>query len=237
MYFGQQRSAITPLAGSDDGSVSFFSILTLPSASKGKLYVNNVAVTDLSQVDTLTAAQISQLSFQTLSAFDGTIFTYTATDNTGLIDVTPAVYSIPQSNFGTLNPLPLELLSFSGYKSATDNVLYWSMNQEINSDHYEIERSLNGTSYTKIGSINAAGNVSTKTNYSYSDKNVTTGINYYRIKLVDIDGSYQYSKAIAIKRNSNAVAGTKILTNPFQDKLVVELLVVNEAKQPLHFSI
>jgi hypothetical protein len=230
MYAGQPRTGLTALNGTDDGTVAFYSIVTLPASTEGTIFLNNVPVTSLSQVDSITPAQVSQLSFQPTPDFDGVIFTYTATDNTGLIDVTPAVYDIPASSMGTLNPLPLELLSFSGYKSSTDNILYWSMSQEINSDHYEVERSLNGTNYVKIGTVAATGNSSTKTNYSFNDRNVSAGNNYYRIKLVDIDGEYKYSKTIAIKRNSNTVAATKILTNPFVDKLVIELMVINEGK-------
>ena len=230
MYASQPRANIAALTGSDDGSVAYYSVLTLPSSSDGTLFLNNVPVTDLSQVDTLTAAQAAQLSFMPGTFFDGTIFTYTVTDNTGLIDVTPAVYDIPLSGMGTLNPLPLELLSFSGYKSASDNILYWSMSQEVNSDHYEVERSLNGTSYTSIGTVGAAGNSSAKSNYSFNDRNVSSGNYYYRIKLVDTDGDYKYSKTISIKRSGNIVPVTKVLSNPFRDKLVVELVVVNEGK-------
>lgn len=228
---GQPRTNINGLTGSDDGAIVFYSILSLPSPStQGSLYLNNVQVTDLSQVDSITPAQAAQLSFQPLASFDGTLFTYTATDNTGLIDVTPAVYNIPSSSFGILNPLPLQLLSFSGYKSTTDNILNWSMSQEINSNRYEVENSLDGTNYTKIATVTAAGNTSTKTSYTYNDKNAANGVHYYRIKLVSNDGQYQYSKIIVIKRDGSTDVYTRVMGNPFKDRIVIELMVKNEGR-------
>lgn len=96
VYAGGANSPILPLVGADDGSIQFYTITTLPAVSQGVLYLNGVAVTDLSQVATLTALQITQLSFTPAATFTGTTFTYTATDNLGIIDVTPAVYTIPQ---------------------------------------------------------------------------------------------------------------------------------------------
>lgn len=96
VYAGGANSPILPLVGADDGSIQFYTITTLPPVSQGVLYLNGVAVTDLSQVATLTAIQITQLSFAAAATFTGTTFTYTATDNLGIIDVTPAVYTIPQ---------------------------------------------------------------------------------------------------------------------------------------------
>ena len=228
---GQPRSNINGLTGSDDGYIAFYSILSLPSpTSEGTLFLNNAPVTDLSQVDSLSPAQAAQLSFQPMNSFGGTIFTYTATDNTGLIDVTPAVYTIPYSSFGILNPLPLQLLSFSGYKTTTDNILNWSMSQEINSNRFEIEHSVDGSNYMKIGTLAAAGNASSKTTYSYIDKNVANGVHYYRVKMVNIDGQYQFSKTIVIKRDGSTEVYTRIMGNPFKDRIVIDLVVKNEGR-------
>lgn len=96
VYASGANAPLLPLVGADDGSIQFYTITTLPPVGQGVLYLNGVAVTNLSQVDTLTALQITQLSFAPAATFTGTTFTYTATDNLGIIDVTPAVYTIPQ---------------------------------------------------------------------------------------------------------------------------------------------
>ncbi len=97
MISGGANAGIPPLVATDNGSIQSYTIITLPPASQGVLYLNGVAVTSLSQVATLTALQITQLSFTPAATFTGTAFIYTATDNLGIADVTPANYSIPLS--------------------------------------------------------------------------------------------------------------------------------------------
>ena len=228
------RTSIPALVGWDDVSVAFYTVLTLPAATAGKLYLNNVEVTSLSQVSNLTTAQISQFSFQPASTFAGAIFTYTATDNLGIIDVTPAVYIIPQSPFGNNTPLPIDLMTFSGKALVLDNVLNWSTSQEVNSKQIEIERSSNGIDFARIGIVAAKGNSSLRSDYSYTDKYVPGGVLYYRLKLVDIDGQFKYSNIIVIKRDIYPLVINKVMPNPFNDKVEIELLAVNSNTSTLN---
>ena len=221
------RTAIPALNGWDDVSVAFYSVLTLPDTTAGKLYLNNVEVTSLSQVSNLSPAQISQFSFLPAITFQGAIFTYTATDNLGITDVTPAVYIIPQSLFGGNNPLPIYLLSFTGKALVSDNQLNWSTSQEINSKQIEIERSINGTDFIKVGIVSARGNSSSRSDYTYTDKDVKAVNQYYRLKLVDVDGKFSYSTIIVIKRDNLPMSINRIMPNPFKDKVEIELLAEN----------
>jgi len=71
-------------------------------------------------------------------------------------------------------------------------LLNWSTQNEINNDYFEIERSSNGNSFSKIGNANAlTGNG--ELHYSFTDNIPLNGYNYYRIKQVDKEGNYQYS--------------------------------------------
>ena len=220
MFANQAATAISPLIASDDISVDFYSIMTLPDPAAGTLYINNVAVTSLSQVSNLSQAQVSQLLFSTTAKFNGAIFTYTASDNMGIIDVTPAVYRIP---FGAASTLPVELTIFAGIKSGNDNQLNWTTDQEINSDRFELERSNDGVRFVKITTVNARGNTTTKTNYAYTDKNVSGNIQYYRLKMVDIDGTSAFSRIVVIKRDKLGLDITSVSPNPFVDKLSVDI--------------
>lgn len=222
MSANQTRTGIPALTGTDDVAVSFYSIVTLPSATDGILYLNNVAVTDLAQVDTLTTAQVSQLSFQPSSTFAGSIFSYTATDNTGLIDVTPAVYTLPF--IATFSALPLNLLSFSGHLSGKDNLLNWVTAQEINTNYFEIETQTETTGFAKIGKVLAKGS-SVQNSYSFVDQNPLEKINYYRLKQVDKDGGFKYSNIIVLKRDVTGVGINSIYPNPFEDKIEVSITV------------
>ncbi len=220
MSANQGKTAIPTLVGSDDVAVAFYSILSLPNAADGILFLNNVAISNLAQVDTLTAAQAAQLSFQPSGVFDGAIFTYTATDNLGVIDVTPAVYNIPYLN---LPPLPVDLLSFTGTKAAADNLLKWSTSQEVNSDHFELEQSTDAINFTKIAVVTAKGYASTKSDYSFTDKNVSSGIHYYRLKMIDKDNGYKYSPVVTLKRDGSNSLLSSVSPNPFVDKIMITL--------------
>ncbi|HYJ63762.1 MAG TPA: T9SS type A sorting domain-containing protein, partial [Parafilimonas sp.] len=89
--------------------------------------------------------------------------------------------------------LPVTWLSFTAQKNGAHSVLLnWSTQNEVNNDHFEIERSSNGTSFSKIGNANAlTGNG--ELHYSFTDNIPLNGYNYYRIKQVDKEGNYQYS--------------------------------------------
>lgn len=231
LYAGQQRTSIPALSGTDDGAVMYYNILTLPASHEGILYLNNISVTNLSQVDSLTPAQLNQLSFQPLTSFDGAIFTYTTTDNTGLIDVTPAVYTIP---YVVAAPLPIDLLSFSGFKSNTDNILKWATSREVNSLYIDVERSNDGNTFSKLERVAAKGNSSTNSDYSFADKNVTNGLYYYRLKFVSTDSNFKYSKIVAIKRDGQTIITSAVYPNPFIDRINVDIQSASKGYANLH---
>lgn len=89
--------------------------------------------------------------------------------------------------------LPIELLYFDCYSIDNRIELRWSTSTETNSDRFEIEHSLTGVSWITIGTITAQGNSIQPYNYIYSDNIPQQGTNYYRLKMIDLDGSYTYS--------------------------------------------
>lgn len=96
--------------------------------------------------------------------------------------------------------LPVELLSFTATRQNNDVALQWKTAQETNSHHFEIEKSYDGTSFGAIANKTAAGNSNTILVYNYTDLNAGSygGTVYYRIKSVDIDGSFKYSNVVAV---------------------------------------
>lgn len=93
------------------------------------------------------------------------------------------------------NPLPLKYISFTAQLNSNKTVsLQWKTSEEINNEHFEIERSIDGVTWF------ALANISTNTThqYSYLDQSPKQGLNYYRIKEVDIDGKYFYSATRAV---------------------------------------
>lgn len=89
-------------------------------------------------------------------------------------------------------PLPVTLEDFEAYKELSNVRLKWWCSNEVNLSHYEIERSKNGIEFEKIGSVLAKG-LSTKTEYDWLDATPFNGLNYYRIKSVDLNGDVTYS--------------------------------------------
>jgi hypothetical protein len=93
---------------------------------------------------------------------------------------------------GRTGIVPLHLLSFSAVKQGEHALLQWQTSDEINTSHFETERSNDALGFKKIGIINAADNSGTH-NYNFTDNAPAKGINYYRLKQVDRDGGYTYS--------------------------------------------
>lgn len=100
-------------------------------------------------------------------------------------------------------PLPLDLVSFRGENKNNINHLYWTSASEINFDYFIVERSSDGNSFEKIALIKANENSSQLQNYFFADKFPLTGINYYRLKQVDFNGVFTFSKTISIENKSD----------------------------------
>ncbi|HUQ66273.1 MAG TPA: T9SS type A sorting domain-containing protein [Flavitalea sp.] len=106
-----------------------------------------------------------------------------------------ALRASPQFQNGSL---PVKLSDFKLISKVSGVTLSWTTSLEVNSSHFEIERSSDGKSWNTKGSINASGNVSVDKNYSFTDASPEIGTNYYRLKIVDIDARYEYSPVKAI---------------------------------------
>ncbi|MDX5423230.1 MAG: T9SS type A sorting domain-containing protein [Hymenobacteraceae bacterium] len=103
-----------------------------------------------------------------------------------------------------ITPLPVELVSFSGRTTPSGVSLEWRTASEENNSHFEVERSADGKQYAQIGTVQGNGSTSVAIDYTFSDPEPVQGVNYYRLKQVDYDGQYEYSKTIAVA----AAAGT-----------------------------
>ena len=112
--------------------------------------------------------------------------------------------------------LPVELTSFTGVNVGNDNILSWSTSSEMNSDHFELEHSLDAKDFTNLGNVSAAGTSVDKRDYNFTHANPASAINYYRLKLVDRDDTYKYSSIIAID-NTSSLTDVLVFPNPTLD--------------------
>ncbi len=126
------------------------------------------------------------------------------------------------SGFGAgvagFSPLPITLLAFDGRLENDNAVLTWSTSSEENSRSFEIERSFDGIGFSPIGSVPAAGNSTSTLDYSFTDANLTHDTDYYRLKSVDLDNHFTYSKTVLV-RNTRPAASFSVVPNPFTDEL------------------
>ncbi|HPH92634.1 MAG TPA: T9SS type A sorting domain-containing protein [Ferruginibacter sp.] len=115
--------------------------------------------------------------------------------------------------------LPLRLISFYAVPH-NDNTasLYWTTANEVNTRRFIIERSQDGLQFGSITHVVAKGRANN--NYNAVVNDAITGIAFYRLKIVDNDGSYVYSPLVKIDRRKNA-AGFTVMTNPVKDFIVI----------------
>jgi hypothetical protein len=125
-------------------------------------------------------------------------------------------YTIASANTGA-SPLPVELTSFSGSSCGSKVCVNWRTLTELNSDYFVIERSADGNEWVDIGTADATGG----SGYSFTDHSPIPGVSYYRLKSVDTDQSYTYSKVIAVAHFS-LPEQPDIYPNPAEDLLMVE---------------
>lgn len=118
--------------------------------------------------------------------------------------------------------LPIKLQHFTVREQNGKVMLQWATSQEMNSSHFELERSVDGSNFIQVSKITAAGNSNTTINYSYVDANTGKGTIYYRLKQVDNDGKFWYSTVIniALKGESGSIS---IYPNPVKDRFRLQL--------------
>ncbi|THU30210.1 T9SS type A sorting domain-containing protein [Niastella caeni] len=154
----------------------------------------------------LNAIEISQSSINSPDAdFDGFRIAYGTTS------------AIAWTNLDAVGaPLPVQLTSFNAAEEGFSTKLVWNVAEESGITSYEIEKSTDGKNFTAIGSVKAA-NLKT---YSYTDMQPGSAFSYYRLKLIEMDGTFKYSYIISVK--SKLSTTISLLPNPVKSILMVQ---------------
>lgn len=116
--------------------------------------------------------------------------------------------------------LPVELLYFTGKAQDEDVLLEWKTASEINNSHFEVERSTNGLEFSTIGTVEGSGTTVEQQYYDFLDKNPAIGKNYYRLRQVDFDGSFEYTNVIMIEFNKEGVVATSVQVSAFPNPTI-----------------
>lgn len=116
-------------------------------------------------------------------------------------------------------PLPVVFETVKACKQQKDVVVQWQCTNEINIKNYEVQSSLNGTTFIKAGTLPAKANNGGNATYNFIDTNAVNGLHYYRIKSTGLNGSEHYS--IIVKVNTAGTSGAlSVYPNPLTGGLI-----------------
>ncbi|MDQ6482052.1 T9SS type A sorting domain-containing protein [Dyadobacter sp. LHD-138] len=118
-------------------------------------------------------------------------------------------------------PLPVKLVRFTANAEGEVSQLYWETSEEINSERFEIERSINAKDWIVIGVKSAIGESKKIVNYHYTDESPAPVTNYYRLKMVDRDLSFAYSRIQSVILNALSKS-VIIFPNPVSDVIYLK---------------
>lgn len=136
------------------------------------------------------------------------------------------VYNKTQVTSGSVNissTLPVTLTYFTAEQKTNSVLLKWATAQEINNAYFDIERSVDGSAFTRVERIQGAGDSNETVEYSFTDNNVPAkGRLQYRLKQVDIDGKFEYSKIVTVVTSAGQRT-VNLYPNPVLDQLNIRL--------------
>ncbi len=119
--------------------------------------------------------------------------------------------------------LPADLIAFEGSAEERMNKLSWQTASEENVAAFQVESSLDGRAFNPIGSVQANGNTENLSNYIFVDE-APLSLSYYRLKIVDFDGSFEYSDIVTIERSKSDIAEVEVFPVPAVNEEVTVLI-------------
>jgi hypothetical protein len=226
-----------PLRGSDPedqpmaGSLEGKQVIITSQPDNGELYYDGELITTLNIPFSVDSYDPDLLTLKLTGAgFTSVSFNYAYIDSNGE-QSSPVTYKI---NFPS-GALPVKLVDFTVALEQNNALLSWFTASETNSGHFEVEHSPNGKTWGIIGSINALGESQSVERYTFVHNALPNGLNYYRLKMIDLDESYAYSKIIYLNNPGSDQAA--VYPNPAsgfvkidnEGKSVERVKVLNQA--------
>lgn len=156
----------------------------------------------------------------------GGSFSQTGNNIAGTVTVTNVTSFSPftLSSLDSDSPLPVQLVDFRARVLNDAVELLWETASEIDNDYFTVERSLTGEQFISIGTVPGRGTTTRPHQYSLKDNNPINGTVYYRLKQTDYDGTFSYSKVIAVTYNGPSLAFINVFPNPVtSNELTLEI--------------
>jgi hypothetical protein len=216
-------------------STSYIDVVTI-TGTKSSVAVTNPTLTKLVSATTVFSISGNKATAAPTSGQGGTAGS-TATDQSGTVVVDFGATQLDQVTihygnhtnadsdpgqqfimvggvaFQPVSTLPLTLTSFNGIFKNNAVQLNWTTSLEENVDKFIVEKSANGTDWQPFTTVKATGNSIISNEYNAIDA-TAAALNYYRLKMVDIDARYTYSPTIQIRSNGEERAGIRLYPNP-----------------------
>ncbi|TAE90385.1 MAG: T9SS C-terminal target domain-containing protein, partial [Bacteroidetes bacterium] len=213
-YFATPLGAFNAVA---QAGLTDWKLATAQDANSVSTTIQTVSNTDLH----LTGSSIGN------TMLGGVAIGYVSTD----IDNQPRhVFPYMGADEIPASPLPVALLYFSGSYKANGNELNWETANERNASHFDVEYSEDGKQFTQVAQVKARGNASAKSTYQYTHKTLVSDhtTQYYRLKMVDYNQYWEYSRVISLSNHTNAFNKVKIYPNPTHQGVMLQLHAESE---------
>lgn len=123
--------------------------------------------------------------------------------------------------YGALQPLPVTLTSFSAAAQGTGAAVRWATASEQHNAGFEVQRSANGRDFTPLAFVAGAGTTPSTHTYQYTDATPLRTTCYYRLKQLDIDGTFAYSPVVVVQAAASSPTASSIYPNPTADRATV----------------
>lgn len=129
-------------------------------------------------------------------------------------------------------PLPVTITNVAAYQKNTNIAVDWKVANEMNMLKYDVEKSTNGTTFTRVATINVTGTYNAANSYNWLDENAVQGNNFYRIKSYDNNGEVKYSSIVKVTIGQKE-GSFSIYPNPIKGN-VINLQINNQPAGKYH---
>ncbi len=196
------------------GGSNYSTLVTLMLDSAVLGTVSNTANLDIARY-TGTASNWVSFPSTAVNNIGGSFTTTVFTDSLGVFTGTD----------GSNNPLPVNLLALTATVNMADVLVAWSTASETNNAGFDVERSVDGKRFEKIGFVKGSMNSNTMHSYHFKDEKAFARTNnsklYYRLKQVDLNGGVEYSKMVSVRLDKNQQSIANAYPNPFVSEYMV----------------
>jgi hypothetical protein len=202
------------------------------SSNQSAFNPSDAFVTQYQGFQWVSGAQQNQGVWQTGTGSNGSSATGTVTGSTIRSRIYSATTTSSTANGAFFSkssnlqtPLPISLLDFTAIKqNEKQSLLSWITTSEINSSHFELESSINGEVWNKIGELQAQGTSFQSAEYQFIHPNPVMGMNFYRLNMLDRDGSAETSpiRMLEFGRTNSVNTNIVVYPNPTNGNLVIQ---------------